>query len=121
MERPRTERLESEGFFGTRLYAAPEQQRGEPVDARSDLYAVGCILHEMLTGAVPSQARRPRTYPHVLVLPELDKFLEGLLDQNAARRPATAREAIRRVDSVLDVYRAARTVWNELGLGQSPY
>jgi serine/threonine protein kinase len=43
--------------MGTLAYTAPEQLRGELVDPRADLYAVGCILYELLTGRLPCLRR----------------------------------------------------------------
>jgi serine/threonine protein kinase len=43
-------------LFGTPEYMSPEQARGENVDHRVDIYAMGCILHQLVTGKVPFEA-----------------------------------------------------------------
>jgi hypothetical protein len=85
------------------------------------LYAAGCILVEMLSGKVPASGRRRQFYPHTLVLPELDSLVSSLLASDAALRPSSALDAISRVDTVLEAYRTARRLWQDLELGPSPY
>jgi eukaryotic-like serine/threonine-protein kinase len=90
-------------IFGTPHYMSPEQGHAEPIDARSDLYSLGVMLFEMLTGEKPYRADNPMAivYKHrkepVPRLPErfapLQPLLERLLAKAPADRFASAREA----------------------------
>jgi beta-lactam-binding protein with PASTA domain/tRNA A-37 threonylcarbamoyl transferase component Bud32 len=63
---------EAGSIIGTAQYLSPEQARGAPVDQRSDLYSVGIVLHEMLTGSVPFTGDTPVeiAMKHISAVPE---------------------------------------------------
>lgn len=64
--------------LGTPLYMSPEQGRGEPLDGRSDLYALGCILHACVCGKAPFEDANPMV---VMLKHQLDPLPE--LAENA--------------------------------------
>lgn len=86
----------SGGSPGTPRYMSPEQLRGEEIDARSDLYQVGLMMHEMLTGRMPGEGGGWRED----VPPELREFVE--------RAIATAPED--RFDGAKDMLQELRRV-----------
>ncbi|MBA3737905.1 MAG: protein kinase, partial [Actinobacteria bacterium] len=65
-------------ILGTAGYVSPEQARGDPVDHRSDIYSLGCVLYEMLTGRPPFEAADPLAvaYKHVHEAPVPPTSLE---------------------------------------------
>lgn len=58
---------QTSAVIGTAQYLSPEQARGKPADGRSDLYALGCVFYELVTGRPPFQGETPFAvaYQHV--------------------------------------------------------
>jgi Protein kinase domain len=100
------------GAFGSPPYMAPEQCRGESADRRADLYALGCLVYEMLSGTPPFgssgatrllEAHRHETPPPLSELadgvpPALAALVMALLAKHPDDRPATCDAVIGALD-----------------------
>jgi serine/threonine protein kinase len=113
---------QSDMIVGTPHYMAPEQALGEAVGPHTDLYAVGGIAFEMLTGRRPFPGRTslelvahhlkspvPRSSFYVEVPPKLDELVFRLLAKEPAQRPASANEVARELRALLPEQRSKAT------------
>jgi serine/threonine protein kinase len=99
---------QTDAIMGTPAYISPEQAQGHPVDQRSDIYSLGIILYEMVTGSVPFTAETPLAvlFKHIsdplpppsLVKPDLPPVIERVILKALSKDPrdrfATAAEFV---------------------------
>ncbi|MBK9714380.1 MAG: protein kinase [Kouleothrix sp.] len=100
---------------GTPVYMAPEQAVGGPIDARADLYAVGVVLYEMLTGQVPFEGDAPTVVvakhlyeapvPPRQLNPDLPQVVEAIVLRALAKNPAARYQSAQ--EMARDLERAA--------------
>lgn len=109
----------TEFAVGTPGYMCPEQTRGEDMDGRGDLYSVGVILFELLTGVLPFTGRstmdvllahateEPPSFAHVgasgIVSPAIEQVIMSCLAKDPNDRPANGRELFERYQAALTV------------------
>jgi serine/threonine protein kinase/tetratricopeptide (TPR) repeat protein len=100
--------------LGTLLYISPEQARAQQPDARSDLYALGAVMYEMVTGQPPVRGDNfidianaivneiPPPPSHYVngVPPELDRIILKLLEKDRANRYPSARQLLSDVQTL---------------------
>jgi serine/threonine protein kinase len=99
-------KLTSSGIIGTPTYMSPEQAQGEDVDGRSDIYSLGVILFEMLSGKTPYEATTPlgmafkhaaEPVPHILKVnpslpPGVETVIEKVMTKDREQRYSTGEE-----------------------------
>lgn len=104
--------------FGTPQYMSPEQGRGLPLDARSDLYALGILAYEMLTGRVPFNDENPMSVIQMHLRNEVPPMPAQIPYpvQQVVRR-ALEKDPARRYQSAGEMMQHCQQVFSELNQG----
>jgi serine/threonine-protein kinase len=117
-----TDQTDTGLILGSVHYFSPEQARGEAVGPQADVYSLGIVLYEMLTGAPPFEGQHPVAIAHQQIYdapvpvdqrrpdlpPELAHVVMGCLEKDLSRRFASAGELLAYLESVAATLRQPR-------------
>ena len=113
-------------IVGTPEYISPEQARGDPVQPASDVYSLGIVLYEMLTGSVPfrrSSSQEPLRSAIEVIRQHLEEDAEPMRQRNPSAQisPQIERITMRALSKALkDRYATAEQMGQALGFRESP-
>lgn len=124
---------QTSSYMGTLAYSSPEQMEGRELDARSDIYSLGIMMFEMLTGKMPLQVESnafgswykahhfqpPRTFsegsPSLKLPRALETLVMSCLAKSPADRPQTVTEVLNAIEPLEQRYSANQQISQRLG------
>jgi serine/threonine-protein kinase len=124
---------QTNSFMGTLAYSSPEQMEGRELDARSDIYSLGVMMFEMLTGKMPLQAEThsfgswykthhfqpPRSFeaanPGVRLPKALENLVMSCLSKSPVDRPQSVADVLKALEPLEQRYSANRQISNRIG------
>ncbi|MBD2083204.1 serine/threonine-protein kinase [Leptolyngbya sp. FACHB-17] len=124
---------QTSSYMGTLAYSSPEQMEGRELDSRSDIYSLGVMFYEMLTGRMPLQAdnhsfggwykthhfQQPKSFVEANPSTRVPKVLEALVMRCLAKlpqdRPQTVEEILKALEPLEQRYDANRQISHRIG------
>ncbi|MBD1844364.1 serine/threonine protein kinase [Cyanobacteria bacterium FACHB-63] len=124
---------QTSSYMGTLAYSSPEQMEGRELDSRSDIYSLGVMFYEMLTGRMPLQAethsfggwykahhfQQPKSFAEANSSTRVPKVLEALVMRCLAKlpqdRPQTIGEILKALEPLEQRYDANRHISHRIG------